>query len=106
MTNQERIAAAITQGSKLHPDYGKYIDQGNSVCWQRMNHMLGCGAVWSEELLKTSFATIQAPVGGHYMVGDQVSYHPGWQEGAVRSAWYAMESIQQQEQQKQRQVAV
>ena len=106
MTHQERIAAAISQGTKLHPDYGKYIEQGNSICWQRMNHMLGCGAVWSEDLLKTSFATLQAPVGSHYMVGDQVSYHPGWQEGAVRSAWYAMDSIQQQELQKQRQVAV
>jgi monoamine oxidase len=31
-------------------------------------------------------------------VGDQISYHAGWQEGAVRSAWHALEDIQRREQ--------
>jgi monoamine oxidase len=63
-----------------------------------MNHMLGCDSHWSEELRKEGYALMQAPAGRHYMVGDQISYHGGWQEGAVRSAWHALEDIQRREQ--------
>lgn len=97
LPHKERIELALRQGEAVHPNYRQYIEQGNSICWQRMNHMLGCGAVWSDELLERSFSVLQQPVGQHYLVGDQVSFHPGWQEGAVRSAWFALEHIQQQE---------
>jgi monoamine oxidase len=58
-----------------------------------MNHMLGCSADWSPELRARHFARIQAPVGRHYMIGDQVSYHPGWQQGAMHSALHAVADI-------------
>jgi len=101
LSNKQRVAMAVQQGKAVHADYDQHIETGNSICWQRMNHMLGCGAVWSDELLASSFSTLQQPVGRHYLVGDQVSFHPGWQEGAVRSAWFALEHIQTMERQKQ-----
>ncbi|MFQ3198369.1 MAG: monoamine oxidase, partial [Paraglaciecola sp.] len=32
-----------------------------------------------------------------YLMGDQMALLPGWQEGAVQSAWHAMLDIQQRE---------
>jgi monoamine oxidase len=36
-------------------------------------------------------------VGNHFLMGDQVSYHPGWQEGAMASAHYAIAEIDARE---------
>jgi monoamine oxidase len=93
----ERIKLAIEQGSKIHPDYGKYVETGVTVAWHQMNHMLGCAAQWDEALFKQWFKKLQAPVGSHYLMGDQVSYHPGWQEGAIASAHHAIADIDARE---------
>ena len=93
----ERIALAIEQGSKIHPDYGKYVETGVTIAWHQMNHMLGCAAQWDEPLFKQWFTTLQKPTGSHYLMGDQVSYHPGWQEGAIASAHHAITDIDARE---------
>lgn len=97
LNNQQRVALATEQGSKVHPNYAQYIENGVSVCWHRMNHMLGCAAGLPEEDRDRKFKLIQAPAGRHYMIGDQISYHAGWQEGAVLSAWFALNDIQQRQ---------
>ena len=89
----ERIDAALTQAEKIHPDIRQYIETGVSVPWHRMNHMLGCSARWSEENEKAHYRTLQEAEGRHYMVGDQISHHSGWQEGAMRSAHLALADI-------------
>ena len=81
----------------MHPDYRRYIESGVSVAWHRMNHMLGCAAEWNAELYQRWFARLQAPVGNHYLIGDQVSLHPGWQEGAIHSALHAIADIDKRE---------
>jgi monoamine oxidase len=93
----ERIARAVEQGSKVHPDYGKYVENGVTIAWHQMNHMLGCAAQWDAELSKQWFTKLQRPVGSHYLIGDQVSYHPGWQEGAIASAHHAIADIDARE---------
>jgi len=93
----ERIALAIEQGSKIHPDYGKYVETGVTIAWHQMNHMLGCAAQWDEPLFKQWFTKLQKPSGSHYLMGDQVSYHPGWQEGAIASAHHAIADIDARE---------
>jgi monoamine oxidase len=40
---------------------------------------------------------LQRPVGRHYLMGDQISYHPAWQEGAISSAHYAINEIDRRE---------
>jgi monoamine oxidase len=89
----ERIELAIRQGEKIHPRYRNYVEKGVSVAWHQMNHMLGCAAQWDEELFKKWFKRLQEPAGQHYLIGDQVSYHPGWQEGAIASAHHAIADI-------------
>ena len=95
MTHAERMEAALQQGSKIHPSYRSHIENGVSVAWHRMNHILGCSAAWTDELRAQWFDRVQAPMGRHYMIGDQVSYHPGWQQGAMHSALYAIADIDQ-----------
>ena len=93
----ERIRLAVEQGSKIHPDYGKYVENGVTIAWHQMNHMLGCAAQWEPVLFKQWFTRLQKPVGAHYLIGDQVSYHPGWQEGAIASAHHAIADIDARE---------
>ncbi len=93
----DRLELAIRQGEKVHPDYRRYIESGVSVAWHRMNHMLGCAAEWTPELYQKWFPRLQAPVGSHYLIGDQVSLHPGWQEGAIHSALHAIADIDRRE---------
>jgi monoamine oxidase len=91
----ERFKLAIQQAEKIHPDYGAYVENGVSIAWHQMNHMLGCAAQWDQHLLDRWFEQLQAPVGNHYLIGDQISYHPGWQEGAIASAHHAIADIEQ-----------
>ena len=93
MSPSERLEAAISQGEKVHPDYRSHVETGVSVIWHRMNNMLGCAAEWEPQTREKYFARIQAPIGRHYMIGDQVSYHTGWQQGAMHSALRAVKDI-------------
>ena len=91
MTPEERIDYAAKCGEKIHPGYSDYIEAGVSVPWRRMNHMLGCGTYWTDEARERYYKLLQQPVGGrHYMIGDQISYHSSWQEGALASAEHAL----------------
>ena len=89
----ERIKLAIKQGEKIHPGYGSYVDNGVSIAWDRVKHIRGCAMRWTEPLQSRWFKTLQAPLRGHYLIGDQMSYHPGWQEGALHSAFHALADI-------------
>jgi monoamine oxidase len=91
----DRLELAIQQGEKIHPQYRNYVENGVSIAWHQMNHMLGCAAQWDESLFTRWFKTLQTPIGNHYLIGDQVSYHPGWQEGAMASAHHAIADIDQ-----------
>ncbi len=93
LTPVERLATAIEQGSKIHPGYGNYVETGVSVPWHRMNYMMGCTAQWSEEARQRWYRRLQRPEGRHYLMGDQISFHPGWQEGALSSAHYVLDDL-------------
>lgn len=86
----QRIRVAVEQGSKVHPGYADYVESGVAVAWHRMNFMMGCGAQWTPEARQRWYRRMQQPEGRHYLMGDQVSFHPGWQEGALSSAHFAL----------------
>lgn len=90
---RQRLELAIQQGEKLHPGYRDLVEHGMVVNWHRMNHMLGCSAQWDDSLRERWFKRLQQPCGSHYMIGDQISYHPGWQEGAIHSAFHAITDV-------------
>jgi len=90
MTPEERLAEAAKCGAKIHKAYQSYIEVGASVMWSRMNHMMGCGAHLSHEVQKSFLPVLQKPEGRHFMIGDQVSIHSGWQESALASVENAL----------------
>jgi monoamine oxidase len=93
----ERLALAMRQGEKLHPGYSSHVESGVSIPWSRVRHIEGCAALWSDELRGRNFALLQRPVGGHYLIGDQMSYQAGWQEGAIHAAFHAIADIDRRE---------
>ena len=93
LTPDERIETAIRQGERIHPAYRQHIENGVSIVWHRIDHILGCSARWNDELIERHFAMLQAPAGRHYLIGDQISLHPGWQEGALASAHEALQQL-------------
>lgn len=91
LTPAQRFEAALAQGEQVHPEYRQHAESFVSIPWHRMNHHMGCTAQWTEELRKQYFAYLQTPLNNrHFMMGDQISYHPGWQEGAFSSAHHAL----------------
>jgi monoamine oxidase len=78
---QQRFKEAVRQGSKIHPDYGKHAETA-------------VRAAWTEETRRLYFTYLQTPLNGrHFMMGDQISYHPGWQEGAFSSAHHSLTEL-------------
>jgi monoamine oxidase len=100
MSPAERIEFAAGCGDKVHDGYSDNIEAGVSVAWSRINHMMGCGTGWSTgmpweesstDLRDQYYELLQQPAGGrHFMIGDQISYHSSWQEGALGSAEFAL----------------
>ena len=95
MTPEQRIQTAIEQGKHIHSDFGSYVETGVSVPWHRMKYMMGCPAIWTPETRQRYFSRLQQPEGRHYLIGDQISDHPGWQEGALNSAHFALAMLNQ-----------
>lgn len=93
MHPQERLRFAAEQGNKVHPGYSDYVENGISVPWGRMKHMMGCGNRFEPEDADRYLKLLQKPDGNHYMIGDQISYHSSWQEGAYASALNAIEDL-------------
>ena len=97
LSTSERLDTAIRQAEKVHPDYRGFVENGVSVAWARMPYLEGCPVLWTDALRAAHFETLQRPAGRHYLVGDQVSHLPGWQEGAVASAHHAIRGIDARE---------
>jgi monoamine oxidase len=104
MSQAERIAEAIKQGEKVHPGYGGMVEKGITIAWHRINHMLGCSARWQREAGGMSeyenqlMQRLREPAAGrHWIIGDQVTLRPGWQESAIISAHWALEDMLKRE---------
>lgn len=85
-TPQERINMAIAQGSGLHPEYGAEVERGVSVAWTKVPFQLGAWGVSEPGVLL-------APDGNVFFAGEHLSILQGWQEGAILSAYHAIDGI-------------
>jgi monoamine oxidase len=93
----ERLAVAMQGAKRLHPEFADYVDikKGLSIAWQHVPHIGGGWAEWDPNDSKQADAYKRLLLSDkHFHVGgDQVSYLPGWQEGAVLSADHVFRSI-------------
>jgi monoamine oxidase len=87
MTPEERIEAALTQGSVFHPEsYRKEFLTGASVAWSRVPWTLGCCARWNEATRKEHYQTLVAVDDRIVLAGEHASYVGCWMEGALLSS--------------------
>lgn len=93
--NVDRIATARHGLGLLHPNAKDEVYRGMSIAWQYMPNQVGG---WASDTATTSpdiyrqITTFERS-GRFFCAGDTWSYWPGWQEGAVASAYCAIAAI-------------
>lgn len=99
MSQEERIRTARKGAVKFHPEFADIrlvpSDKAISIAWQNIANEGGGWANWdpaSGDHTK-AYARLLAPDRRFFVVGDQVSQLPGWQEGAMMSAQHVVEQI-------------
>ncbi|MCE7984981.1 MAG: flavin monoamine oxidase family protein [Caldilinea sp. CFX5] len=94
----ERIELALQEGEKIHPQYRAEYETGFSVAWNRVPHMLGCYAAYSDQARSTFYPLLQATDGRIWLAGEHMSYITGWMEGAILSALEVVERLHERAQ--------
>jgi monoamine oxidase len=93
---EERLTIAREQGERLHEGFGKFVEHGIAIGWDRMEHF---GFAWSDETqpeFGPNAEILATPRWRFHQAGDQITFWSGWQEGAIISAWEAVKSIDRQ----------
>ena len=98
MSLTERLRVARDGGARLHPELRDDsivpVELGLSVAWQNMPHQRGAWPGWGRgQHDDADYQRLLLPDRRFYVVGDQASTLPGWQEGAMMSAEHVVELI-------------
>jgi monoamine oxidase len=95
MTPQQRIAAALEYGSKIHPQYKAEFDNGIAVAWHRVPFINGCYGLWTDATRDKHYKNLCQIDGRIVLAGEHASLVPAWQEGAVLSSLDAISRLHQ-----------
>lgn len=94
MTPEQRIEAALAQGSVFHPDeYRKEFLNGASFAWSRAPWILGCCATWNDDTRAQHYQNLVSLDGRVVLAGEHASYYGCWMEGALLSSLDAIERL-------------
>lgn len=85
---EARLALALEQGGRIHPQYAADFEQAFSVAWHRVPWSRGAWAQMPRELK----ARLQQPVGRVYFAGDHLNLN-AWMQGAFESARHVARGI-------------
>lgn len=88
-----RAAAMAADGERLHPGYAQEVGQAVSLPWSCMPRALGAWGEWTAAQRRDLYPLLREPEGPYHFAGEHLSWLPGWQEGAVLSAWAALEGM-------------
>lgn len=93
-TLEERLRIAAEGATRLHPDFDRYVPRklGLSIAWHNIRFQEGGWANW-DGVDPVHYSTLLDADKRFWVTGDQVSYLPGWQEGAMLSAQHAIRGI-------------
>lgn len=86
MSPEQRIARAVKEGAKIHPQYEKEFELGATVAWHRVPWILGCSALYWNESNERQYQDLCALDGRIVLAGEHASRITAWQEGAVLSS--------------------
>lgn len=99
MSLADRIVMARKGAVKFHPEFADTrlvpSDKAISIAWQNIQNEGGGWADWKPDSAADAkaYSRLLAPDRRFFVVGDQVSPLPGWQEGAMMSAQHVVEQI-------------
>jgi monoamine oxidase len=99
MSLEDRIKTARKGAIKFHPEFADErlvpSSKAISIAWQNIQNEGGGWADWdpNNDDHAKAYARLLAPDRRFYVIGDQVSQLPGWQEGAMMSAQHVVEQI-------------
>jgi monoamine oxidase len=94
MTPEQRIEAALAQGSVFHPDsYRKEFMNGTSWAWSRAPWILGCCGSWTEASRAQHYQNLVAVDNRIVLAGEHASYYGCWMEGALLSSLDAIQRL-------------
>ena len=82
----ERVARAVEEGARIHPQYKDEFENGIAVAWHRNPSVLGCEGTWTDDTRKQHYQNLCAIDGRILLAGEHASYWGGWQEGAILSS--------------------
>ena len=83
---QQRIDSSVLQGTNLHSNYQNEVSNGISLAWKNIPYQLGAYGVSDASVLLT-------PDDNIFFAGEHLSDLSGWQEGAILSAYHAINEI-------------
>jgi monoamine oxidase len=83
---QQRIDTTVAQASNVHPQFSAEVDHGISVAWNKVPFQLGGWGTSNASVLLTADQNI-------FFAGEHLSILQGWQEGAILSAYSAIDGI-------------
>lgn len=98
MLPEQRLDLARAGGVLLHPEFKDKNfpvpqNKGISIAWQNIPFQEGGWANWDYAGGEKAYERLLGPDRDFYILGDQVSPLPGWQEGAMISAEHVIEQI-------------
>jgi monoamine oxidase len=89
----ERLELALQGGELLHPEYRKHLEHGVAISWRKVKYSSGATTHWNDEARKNEYPILLEPDGPYFFAGEYLSHINGWQEGALRSAHFAIERL-------------
>lgn len=97
----DRLRLARDGAAQMHSEFREKTtvpqDLGVTIAWHKVPHQLGGWADWdpADPDHQVAYKQLLQPEGDgcFYVVGDQASPLPGWQEGAMMSAQYVVAQI-------------
>lgn len=85
-TPQQRIDSTVTQANAVHPQFGNEVSRGISIAWPKIPFQLGAWGISDPGILLT-------PDDNIFFAGEHLSMLQGWQEGAILSAYHAIDGV-------------
>ncbi|RVT97522.1 FAD-dependent oxidoreductase [Rhodovarius crocodyli] len=93
---EQRADLALGELATIHPELPDLARAPVSVAWNRMPWARAAWAEWPPGAREAALPRLTAPEGRLILAGDWLSALPGWQEGAVASAWAGLGKVGEQ----------
>src|SRR5260370_7019345 len=95
MSQAERHTAAIADGERHHPGYGKLVGPAASVAWAKIPYSLGAWIEWDavSGARQAAYPVLLAGDGPFYFAGQHMSYITPWPQGPLPSPLYTAPQI-------------